>query len=84
MYILREWLGGAEFINMDTKKGKRHWEEVHQDSEAAENILEGINLNAPFEYIINANEPEYIERYSISIPADTLRYAKKYHINVIG
>lgn len=64
MKIRREWLGGAEDIDLGTPEGWTEWVEmIVQDDEAAQDLAERIEREG--EVIVNENEPQYIERYTV-------------------
>ena len=64
MKILREYLGGQEVIDLGTEDGYKAFAEgIVQDYEAADEAIE--RLRAEGEVVVNDNEPEYIERWTV-------------------
>lgn len=63
MKILREYLGGSEIIDLDTEEGRADFALfIVQDQYEADLLIERIEMES--EVIVNADEAEYVERYS--------------------
>lgn len=63
MRIEREWLGGAEIIDLSTDEGWDYFvTSVVQCEEAAEELRDRIAEET--EVIVNDNEPQFIERFT--------------------
>ena len=66
MIILREYLGGNEFINLGTPEGMQHFvQHVVQDETAAEEMLEALKDSDDGVLMINLTDAEFVERYTI-------------------
>lgn len=65
MRIQREWLGGSEVIDLGTDEGYFYFaEDVTQDSEAAGELIARM-YDGETEIVVNGNEPEFTERYTV-------------------
>lgn len=63
MMILREFLGGKEYIDLSSEQGWHDWVVcIVQDEEQAQHLAEQIEAQGSV--IVNESEPEYIERYT--------------------
>jgi len=64
MIILREYLGGNEFINLATEEGMEHFiNHVVQDEETALEMIKEIKRDKVL--VINRTDAEYVERYTV-------------------
>lgn len=64
MKISREWVGGSEEIDLDTEEGWRYFADgVVQDETMAEEECETLRVHG--EHTINADNPEYFERWTV-------------------
>lgn len=64
MRIYREWLGGAEELDLGVEDMRRYFiDDIIQDEEAGEEMIARILEEE--EVVTNEHDPIYIERYTL-------------------